>query len=165
MCAITMQQCLTTNFRTMANEIRALIANEIEVRVGTLKRDGSGASYLLYKDSRCDMKILDEVFGTFNWQREHKELKGVIYCGVSIKSPDGEWVTKWDAGSESNVEKEKGEASDSFKRACTKSINLFLRALCTAHNSSLGISLILSQALTSDGSISPCWSLSNKYLR
>ena len=100
-------------------EIRPLMANEIEVRVGTLKKDGSGASYLLYKDSRCDMKILDEVFGAFNWQREHKELKGVIYCGVSIKSPDGEWVTKWDAGAESNVEKEKGEASDSFKRACT----------------------------------------------
>ena len=99
-------------------EIRPLMANEIEVRVGTLKKDGSGASYLLYKDSRCDMKILDEVFGAFNWQREHKELKGVIYCGVSIKSEQGEWVTKWDAGAESNVEKEKGEASDSFKRAC-----------------------------------------------
>lgn len=100
-------------------EIRPLTANEIEVRVGTMKKDGSGASYLLYKDSRCDMKILDEVFGAFNWQREHKELKGVIYCGVSIKSEQGEWVTKWDAGAESNVEKEKGEASDSFKRACT----------------------------------------------
>lgn len=100
-------------------EIRPLMANEIEVRVGTLKKDLSGASYLLYKDSRCDMKILDEVFGAFNWQREHKELKGVIYCGVSIKSEQGEWVTKWDAGAESNVEKEKGEASDSFKRACT----------------------------------------------
>lgn len=100
-------------------EIRPLTANEIEVRVGTMKKDGSGASYLLYKDSRCDMKILDEVFGAFNWQREHKELKGVIYCGVSIRSEQGEWVTKWDAGAESNVEKEKGEASDSFKRACT----------------------------------------------
>lgn len=100
-------------------EIRPLTANEIEVRVGTMKKDGSGASYLLYKDSRCDMKILDEVFGAFNWKREHKELKGVIYCGVSIKSEQGEWVTKWDAGAESNVEKEKGEASDSFKRACT----------------------------------------------
>ena len=100
-------------------EIRPLMANEIEVRVGTLKKDGSGGSYLLYKDSRCDMKILDEVFGAFNWQREHKELKGVIYCGVSICSEQGEWVTKWDAGAESNIEKEKGEASDSFKRACT----------------------------------------------
>lgn len=105
----------------MANklEIRPLMANEIEVRVGTLKKDGSGGSYLLYKDSRCDMKILDEVFGAFNWQRVHKELKGVIYCGVSIRSEQGEWVTKWDAGAESNIEKEKGEASDSFKRACT----------------------------------------------
>ena len=28
------------------------------------------------------------------------------------------WVWKWDAGAESYTEKEKGEASDSFKRAC-----------------------------------------------
>ena len=95
---------------------RPLNADEVEVRVGRLKNNG--ASYLLYKDARVDMNILDDVFSPYGWKREHQELKGVIYCGVSIKSPDGEWVTKWDAGAESNTEKEKGEASDSFKRAC-----------------------------------------------
>ena len=97
-------------------KIRALTANDVELRVG--KITDKGASYLLYKDARVDMSILDEVCGTFGWQREHREMKGVMYCGVSIKSPDGEWITKWDAGAESYTEKEKGEASDSFKRAC-----------------------------------------------
>lgn len=98
-------------------QFRKLRADEVEVRVGTVKKDGSGMSLLLYKDARCDMNILDETVGAFNWMRDHKELKGNIYCGVSIKNAD-EWVTKWDCGSESNTEAEKGEASDSFKRAC-----------------------------------------------
>ena len=97
-------------------KIRPLTANDVELRVGKLT--DKGASYLLYKNARVDMSILDEVCGTFGWQREHREMKGVMYCGVSIKSPDGEWITKWDAGAESYTEKEKGEASDSFKRAC-----------------------------------------------
>lgn len=103
----------------MANndlKFRALTANDVELRVG--KITDKGANYLLYKNARVDMSILDDVCGTFGWQREHKEMKGVMYCGVSIKSPDGEWITKWDAGAESYTEKEKGEASDSFKRAC-----------------------------------------------
>jgi hypothetical protein len=95
--------------------IRPLRADEIDVRIGMCRNNA--ASFLLYKDARCDMRILDELFSPFGWQREHKELKGVIYCGVSVKH-GAEWITKWDAGSESNVEKEKGEASDSFKRAC-----------------------------------------------
>ena len=97
-------------------KFRALTANEVEVRLN--KVYGDKGLYLLYKDARVDMNILDEVFTPWGWQREHREMKGVIYCGVSIKSPDGEWITKWDAGAESNTEKEKGEASDSFKRAC-----------------------------------------------
>lgn len=97
-------------------EFRALTANDVELRVG--KITDKGANYLLYKNARVDMSILDEMCGTFGWQREHREMKGVMYCGVSIKSPDGEWITKWDAGAESYTEKEKGEASDSFKRAC-----------------------------------------------
>ena len=98
-------------------KFRELYANEIECRVATCK--SSGLSLLLYKDARCDMNILDETVGVMNWQREHKELKGNIYCGVSIYDEDlGRWATKWDCGKESNTEAEKGESSDSFKRAC-----------------------------------------------
>lgn len=100
---------------------RDLTANEIEVRIGQ-QRD-SGLSLLLYKDARCDMAILDETVGVQFWQREHYECKGNLFCRVGIKvrkneNDAGEWVWKSDCGAESNTEKEKGEASDSFKRAC-----------------------------------------------
>ena len=103
---------------------RPLKADEIECRIGSVSQ--RGFTMLLYKDARCDMNILDETVGEFNWQRDHKEIKGTIYCGVGIFHGSIEqigqgvnpWVWKWDAGSESYTEKEKGEASDSFKRAC-----------------------------------------------
>lgn len=96
-------------------KFRDLKANEIDLRIGTISRNGY--TLLLYKDARCDMNILDETVGAENWQRDHKELKDNLYCGVSIFA-DNRWVTKWDCGTESYTEKEKGEASDSFKRAC-----------------------------------------------
>lgn len=96
---------------------RKLRADEIECRIGSV--GAKGFTMLLYKDARCDMNILDETFTPFGWQREHKEIKGVVYCGVGIHYAQlDEWVWKWDAGAESYTEKEKGEASDSFKRAC-----------------------------------------------
>lgn len=112
---------------------RALNANEIECRVGQISRNGSGLSLLLYKDARCDMNMLDEVVGPENWQCEFYECKGTLFCRVGIKSGGGSkmdeagielspvsWVWKADAGSPSNMEAQKGEASDAFKRACFK---------------------------------------------
>lgn len=101
----------------MSRMFRLLRADEIECRVATCTK--KGVSLLLYKNARCDMSILDETVGAYSWQRDHKELKGVIYAGVGILNNEfGEWIWKWDAGAESYTEKEKGEASDSFKRAC-----------------------------------------------
>ena len=97
-------------------KFRNLTKDEVECRIAIIKNNG--LSLLLYKDARCDMKILDETVGPENWERDHKELKGNIYCGISIYDEDKcGWVTKWDCGAESYTEKEKGEASDSFKRA------------------------------------------------
>lgn len=99
-------------------KFRDLKADEIDVRVGQIKYDNS-VTLLLYKDARVDMNILDETVGSLNWQREHYECKGNLYCRVGIKDKEsGEWVWKSDCGTESNTEAEKGEASDSFKRAC-----------------------------------------------
>lgn len=95
---------------------RDLRADEIDCRVARCTE--KGAQLLLYKDARADMIILDEQIGPENWQREHYECKGNLFCRVGIKTDDG-WVWKSDCGAESNTEKEKGEASDSFKRACT----------------------------------------------
>ena len=95
---------------------RDLKAEEIDVRIAQVKNDG--LSLLLYKDARVDQDILDETVGPMNWGRDHKELKGNIYCGISIwDDTKKQWVTKWDCGKESFSDAEKGEASDSFKRA------------------------------------------------
>lgn len=96
-------------------EFRALTANEIECRVGTINE--KGLTLLLYKDARCDMNILDEVVGPMNWKREH--ARDNANCIVSIYDEEKkEWISKEDTGAESYTEKEKGLASDSFKRAC-----------------------------------------------
>ena len=96
-------------------KFRVLNADEIDVRIA--KIDEKGASLLLYKDARVDMSILDETVGAENWQRKHYECKGNLFCSVGLKVGD-EWIWKDDAGAESFSEKQKGEASDSFKRAC-----------------------------------------------
>ena len=94
---------------------RNLKADEIDVRVATIT--SKGFSLLLYKDARCDMSILDETVGSMNWQRGHTRENA--NCIVSIwDDTKKQWISKEDTGTESNTEKEKGLASDSFKRAC-----------------------------------------------
>ena len=98
-------------------KIRTLRTSEIECRVQQVK--SNGCVLLLYKDARCDMRILDEVFGIDGWEREHQVVNGNLYCTVRIWSEKRQqWISKQDVGTESNTEKQKGEASDSFKRAC-----------------------------------------------
>lgn len=110
-------------------KFRDLKADEIECRVQSVKENSdpakSGLVLLLYKDARCDMNILDETVGAERWQREHYECKGNLFCrvGIVVETKKGEsifpeWVWKSDCGTESNTEAQKGEASDSFKRAC-----------------------------------------------
>lgn len=94
---------------------RTLKADEIDVRIATVK--ANGISLLLYKDARCDMNILDETVGVFDWKREH--TRDNANCVVSIwDEKKSQWISKEDTGTESYTEKEKGLASDSFKRAC-----------------------------------------------
>jgi hypothetical protein len=65
------------------------------------------------------MRLLDEVYGPSNWQRTHEMIGGNLFCRVSIWDEEKKtWVSKMDVGTESYTEKEKGQASDSFKRAC-----------------------------------------------
>lgn len=97
------------------NMFRDLRADEIECRVAQAK--STGVSLLLYKDARCDQNILDETVGAMNWMRHH--CRDNANCIVSIWDEKKQmWIDKEDTGTESNTEKEKGLASDSFKRAC-----------------------------------------------
>lgn len=98
-------------------KIRLLRAGEIECRVGTISENG--LSLLLYKDARADQKILDEAFGCFGWKRSHQSIDGRLYCTVEIwDEKKKQWIGKQDVGTAGAAEKEKGQASDSFKRAC-----------------------------------------------
>lgn len=88
----------------------------IDFRVQSINKGGY-ATILAYKDARVDMQRLDEVCGALNWKREHTRENH--NCIVSIwDESKKEWVSKEDTGTESNTEKDKGLASDSFKRAC-----------------------------------------------
>lgn len=101
----------------MEYKFRDLRADEIDCRISTVKE--KGITLLLYKDARVDQNILDETVGPMNWQNDYKEIKGNMYCYVSIfDETKDSWITKSNCGVESYSEKEKGEASDAFKRAC-----------------------------------------------
>jgi hypothetical protein len=97
--------------------IRLLRAEEIECRIAMVNE--KGLSLLLYKDARVDQRILDETFGAFGWKRSHQCIDGNLYCTVEILDREsGEWISKQDVGTTGYTEKEKSQASDSFKRAC-----------------------------------------------
>jgi hypothetical protein len=94
---------------------RDLKADEIDVRVAMCNE--KGVTLLLYKDARVDQDILDETVGPMSWQRHH--TRDNANCIVSIYDiTTKQWIQKEDTGTESYTEKEKGLASDSFKRAC-----------------------------------------------
>ena len=108
-------------------KFRQLRAEEIDIRVGSTKKDQSGQpvgfQLLLYKDARVDANILDETVGAFNWQKRFYQVKNTMICSLGINmnydEPEKEpyWVWKDDAGDESETEAIKGEASDAFKRS------------------------------------------------
>lgn len=95
--------------------MRKLRADEIECRVAQVS--SKGCSLLLYKTARVDRAILDEEFGSMNWQNDFKVIDGKMYGGIAVRDEFNNWIWKWDCGTESNTEAEKGQASDCFKRA------------------------------------------------
>lgn len=93
-----------------------LSVSEIDFRVQSVNAGGY-ATILAYKNARVDMQRLDDCIGAMNWKREH--TRDNHNCIVSIYDTEKkEWISKEDTGTESFTEKEKGLASDSFKRAC-----------------------------------------------
>lgn len=95
--------------------MRKLKADEIECRVAQISE--KGYSLLLYKTARVDRAILDEIYQN-RWQNDFKVIDGKMYGGIGVYDKDlKEWLWRWDCGTESNTEAEKGQASDCFKRA------------------------------------------------
>jgi hypothetical protein len=75
-----------------------------------------GANCVAYIDARDVQDLLDETIEAGKWQCKYEEHKGNLFCSIGIKIGE-EWVWRSDCGTESQVEKQKGEASDAFKRA------------------------------------------------
>ena len=98
----------------MESMFRDLKSDEIDCRVAQIKK--TWLSLLLYKDARVDQNILDETVGNMNWQKHYSRENA--NCIISIwDSEKKQWIEKEDTGTESFSEKEKGLASDSFKRS------------------------------------------------
>ena len=67
-----------------------------------------------YLDARQVQERFDSVCGAGKWQNSYDPETGRSSIGLYL---DGDWIWKSDVGTESNVEKVKGMASDAFKRA------------------------------------------------
>lgn len=97
---------------------KPLSIDQIDFRVQSINKGGY-ATILAYKDARVDMHRLNTCVGVGYWQRKHEVIDGNLYCSIGIYNPEIlDWCWVQDVGTESNTEKEKGQASDSFKRAC-----------------------------------------------
>ena len=101
-------------------KFRTLTADDVEVRIGTVKRNG--VTLLLYKNARVDQNLLDETVGAESWQKKYEVINGNLFCSIGVRvfhedTQEHEWIWKQDVGVESYTEKEKGQASDAFKRA------------------------------------------------
>lgn len=95
---------------------RLLTPDEIECRVQQTD-DKTYATFLLYKTARTDAAILTELYGNA-WTNTFQTIDGKLYCTISVFDTEiNQWISRMDVGTESNVEVEKGLASDAFKRA------------------------------------------------
>jgi hypothetical protein len=90
------------------------LSEPIEPRWRIQSVKGNKAVCVPYLDARAVHERLDIVVGRANWQNTYDAESGVASIGIKI---DEEWIWKSDVGTESNVEKIKGKASDAFKRA------------------------------------------------
>lgn len=91
-------------------------ADKIHWRPGKVSNNKGLA--LAYIDARDVMERLDSVVGAGNWQNRYP-FAGCCDIGILITGDliAGGWVWKSNGAGETNVEGEKGQYSDAFKRA------------------------------------------------
>jgi len=95
---------------------RPFPANKIHWRCGARTKDKTKGIPLAYIDARDVMKRLDDVAG-FNWQCRYNLAEGgLLICEIGLKIED-EWLWRANGAGDTQVEAEKGKASDAFKRA------------------------------------------------
>lgn len=79
-----------------------------------------------YITNRAIMHRLDALFGLAGWRNEFREVQFRLpvsenavqgfLCGLSVRMPNGEWVTKWDGADLTDIVSLKGGLSDAMKR-------------------------------------------------
>jgi hypothetical protein len=85
-------------------------------RVQSFSKHKPQATCVAYIDSRDVQDVLDKYC---NWSDRYYSVNGMLFCEITIYA-DGIEYKRSDAGSESNVEAQKGQSSDAFKRAAVK---------------------------------------------
>ena len=87
----------------------------IHWRIGATTKDKTKGIGLAYIDARDVMKRLDDVLGVDGWQCRYPYAG---CCEIGIVNPaTNEWMWKANGAGETDVEGEKGQYSDAFKRA------------------------------------------------
>lgn len=89
----------------------------IKWRVGVTKQDKTKGTALAYLDAREVYKRLDDVCGLGGWSSKFIPIDKGFICELSIKMPNGDWVTKSDSADYTDIESIKGGASSALKRA------------------------------------------------
>jgi len=90
--------------------------SKIHWRCGARTKDKSKAIPLAYIDARDVMRRLDEACG-MQWQNRYNLAdNGLLVCEIGILVGE-HWLWRANGAGDTQVEAEKGKASDAFKRA------------------------------------------------
>lgn len=95
-------------------------SESIDWRVGSRTQDKKKGMALAYVDARVVMDRFDSVCGPDGWQNNYTPAGAMLLCNVGVLMPSGAWVWKSDGAGATDVEAEKGMASDAFKRAAVR---------------------------------------------
>jgi hypothetical protein len=83
-----------------------------------------GSKQIKYVTARVVMNRLDFVLGPENWWDEYTPLENSVVCRLTIRLPDGQILSKADAGGYAGMsdqgDDDKSGYSDAFKRAAVK---------------------------------------------
>lgn len=106
--------------KTYSREEKLKFAIPYKWKIQSVSQTKPKAQCVAYVDARDVMDLLDRAVGYENWKDEYVFANNQWLCGLSIRTENGEWVTKWDTGTAGNFEAEKGAISDAFKRSAVK---------------------------------------------
>lgn len=95
--------------------------SEIEVKVQTMKQDGTKALAIAYFDARAVRRRLNSVLGRGGWKAEYKHSAEGVICRLSVFIDD--WHSMEDGADYTDIAKFKGGVSDAFKRAFAAQCN------------------------------------------